>query len=97
MLLSRQVLLQSGSELHRRLSCFCLQVDVPRYTSGDVVCIMDDMAEVMKLQQEYGGWNEDMANVSCMILNVPCLYDMYVCVCVGGGGGGGDTSARSFD
>ena len=46
------------------LSCFCLQVDVPRYTSGDVVRIMDDMAEVMKLQQECGGWNEDMANVS---------------------------------
>jgi len=38
-----------------------VKVDVPQYACGDVVRIMDDMAEIRKLQQGHGEWNEDMA------------------------------------
>ncbi len=41
-----------------------MQADVPHYCSGDVVTVMDDLKEVMKMQQDHGGWNEDMALVS---------------------------------
>ena len=34
------------------------------FARGDVVSVMDDMAEVTKLQQGHGEWNEHMAMVN---------------------------------
>ena len=34
------------------------------FESGESVRIIDDMAEVMKLQSGHGGWNDDMGCVS---------------------------------
>lgn len=44
------------------------QADIPRFAPGDVVRIMDDLAEVAKLQKNHGGWNEEMASVSKLSL-----------------------------
>ena len=40
-----------------------MQVDVPRYRAGDAVRVMDDLAEVAKLQKNHGGWVEEMSDV----------------------------------
>ena len=40
-----------------------VQVDVPRYRAGDAVRVMDDLAEVAKLQKNHGGWVEEMSDV----------------------------------
>lgn len=45
-------------------------MDVPQYACGDVVRIMDDMAEIRKLQQGHGEWNEDMATVSVCVVDL---------------------------
>ena len=37
------------------------------FAGGDVVRVMDDMAEVTKLQQGHGEWNEHMAMVNHFI------------------------------
>ena len=34
---------------------------VPQFSSGDVVRILDDIAAVHKLQEGHGGWVDDMA------------------------------------
>ncbi len=39
------------------------QVDSPAHEIGDVVRVMDDMAEMYRLQKDHGGWNDDMALV----------------------------------
>ena len=44
--------------------CVCMQADVPRYKPGDVVRVMDDLAEVAKLQKDHGGWIDEMSDVS---------------------------------
>ena len=49
-----------------------VQVDVPRYQVGDAVRVMDDRAEVSKLQKNHGGWVEEMSDVStCNTTNRP--------------------------
>ena len=40
-----------------------LQVDVPSYEVGDVVRVIDAMAETYRLQQGHGEWIDDMALV----------------------------------
>ena len=40
-----------------------MQVDVPMFRAGDVVSIMEDRAEVSKLQKGHGEWNEEMTAV----------------------------------
>ena len=40
-----------------------LQVDMPSYEVGDVVRVIDDIAEVFRLQKGHGEWNDDMALV----------------------------------
>jgi E3 ubiquitin-protein ligase mind-bomb len=44
------------------------KVDVPMFESGDVVRMISDMAEVYRLQQGHGEWNDDMALVSGTLL-----------------------------
>lgn len=39
------------------------------FKPGDVVKIMDDRAEVTKLQKGHGEWNEDMQEVSYACFN----------------------------
>ena len=41
------------------------------YREGDVVRVLDDIAEVNRLQEGHGGWNDDIA-----------LVCVCVCVCV---------------
>ena len=44
--------------------CVCVvQVDLPVFEPGDVVRMISDMAEVYRLQQRHGEWNDDMALV----------------------------------
>ena len=43
---------------------FIAQVGIPRYQVGDIVRVMDDLAEVAKLQKNHGGWVEEMSDVS---------------------------------
>ena len=46
-----------------------MQVEVqPAFKPGDVVRIMDDRAEVTKLQKGHGEWSEDMLNVRGLLL-----------------------------
>lgn len=54
---------------------------VPQFSSGDVVRILDDIAAVHKLQEGHGGWVDDMALVSIYIygltegiLDISCSY-----------------------
>ena len=49
---------------------FFLQVDEPMFRPGDVVSIMEDRAEVSKLQKGHGEWREDMTAVSAWICNL---------------------------
>ena len=43
-----------------------LQVDIPSYVPGDVVCITQDIAEAIILQEDHGGLDDKMAEVqSC--------------------------------
>ena len=46
------------------LPCFILQVEGPDILPDDVVRVIDDMAEVHRLQKEGRGWHDDMALVS---------------------------------
>lgn len=46
---------------------------VPQFSSGDVVRILDDIAAVHKLQEGHGGWVDDMALVSIYIY----IYILY--------------------
>ena len=53
----------------------------PAFKPGDVVRIMDDRAEVTKLQKGHGEWNEDMLDVSLLSTpNLDCFLCMYVCI-----------------
>lgn len=40
-----------------------MQVDLPLFDAGDVVCVLDDLAELHRLQKNIGEWNDDMALV----------------------------------
>ena len=40
------------------------------FRAGDVVSIMEDRAEVSKLQKGHGEWREDMTAVSTWICNL---------------------------
>ena len=40
------------------------------FRPGDVVSIMEDRAEVSKLQKGHGEWREDMTAVSAWICNL---------------------------
>jgi len=42
---------------------FSLQVDGPMFRPGDVVSVMEDRAEVCKLQKGHGEWSEEMTAV----------------------------------
>ena len=42
---------------------------VPQFSSGDVVRILDDIATVHKLQEGHGGWVDDMALVSIFVFS----------------------------
>ena len=42
---------------------------VPQYGTGDVVKILDDIAMVHDLQEGHGGWVDDMALVSLLLLS----------------------------
>jgi len=51
------------------------------FARGDVVRVMDDMAEVTKLQQGHGEWNEHMAMVNHFItwlLYIFCTLTLYI-------------------
>ena len=53
----------------------------PAFKPGDVVRIMDDRAEVTKLQKGHGEWNEDMLDVSHLSTpNLDRLLCMTVCI-----------------
>ena len=39
------------------------QVDIPIFVPKQAVRVIDDLAEVVKLQKEHGGWLDDMSNV----------------------------------
>ena len=52
------------------------QVDVPVFEPGDVVRMISDMAEVYRLQQGHGEWNDDMALVSGYR---NCFLDVIIC------------------
>ena len=41
-----------------------MQADIPHYKRGDVVRVMDDLTEVVKLQKDHGGWNDAMSEVN---------------------------------
>ena len=40
-----------------------MQVDLPHYDIGDAVCVVDDLAELHRMQSNIGDWNDDMALV----------------------------------
>lgn len=40
-----------------------LQVDIPYFTPGDTVRVLDDIAKVHELQKETVGWVDEMALV----------------------------------
>ncbi len=44
---------------------------MPHHEVGEVVRIVDDIAEAYRLQKDHGGWNDDMALVR--ILHT-CIY-----------------------
>ena len=48
-------------------SPFIPQVEVPLYEVGDVVRVIDDIAEVFRLQKGHGEWADDIALV-CNVL-----------------------------
>ena len=41
---------------------FCIQVE--QFNTGDVIRVIDDIARVHDLQENHGGWVDDMALVS---------------------------------
>ena len=53
------------------LACLLMQVECPRFAPGDVIRVMDDREEMVKLQKGFGGWNEDMTDVNIIILGLP--------------------------
>ena len=40
-----------------------MQVDLPHFDIGDTVRVLDDLAELHRLQSNIGDWNDDMALV----------------------------------
>ena len=40
-----------------------MQVDLPHYDIGDAVHVVDDLAELHRMQSNIGDWNDDMALV----------------------------------
>lgn len=40
-----------------------MQVDLPHYDIGDAVRVVDDLAELHRVQSNIGDWNDDMALV----------------------------------
>ena len=40
-----------------------MQVDLPHYDIGDAVRVVDDLAELHRMQSNIGDWNDDMALV----------------------------------
>lgn len=40
-----------------------VQVECPPLERGEIVRVMDDCEEMVKLQRGFGGWNEDMTEV----------------------------------
>lgn len=40
-----------------------VQVDMPHFDIGDAVRVLDDLAELHRLQSNIGDWNDDMALV----------------------------------
>ena len=47
-----------------------VQAEMPSFSSGDVVRMLGDMAEVYRLQQGHGDWNDDMA----LVRGTYCIY-----------------------
>ena len=50
-----------------------LLFQVPQHSGGDVVRILDDIAVVHDLQEGHGGWVDDMALVSILIVDLLCV------------------------
>ena len=44
---------------------------MPSYEVGDVVRVIDDIAEVFRLQKGHGEWNDDMALVRVRSVTPP--------------------------
>ena len=44
----------------------------PDILPDDVVCVIDDMLEVHRLQKAGAGWNDDMALVSASVILSSC-------------------------
>lgn len=40
-----------------------MQVDLPHYDIGDAIRVVDDLAELHRMQSNIGDWNDDMALV----------------------------------
>ena len=58
---------------------------VRQYSVGDVVKVIDDMVKVHDLQENHGGWVDDIALVRCTmvvggvdVFSVPRLWDSLV-------------------
>ena len=52
-----------------------MQVEGPDILPDDVVRVIDDMAELHRLQSGSKGWDDDMALVSYVALSLPaCLH-----------------------
>ena len=57
-----------------------MQVEGPDILPDDVIRVIDDMAEVHRLQQNFGGWEDDMALVSVCVCVCVCLCRQCVCL-----------------
>lgn len=58
-----------------------LYFQVTQLSAGDVVRIVDDIATVHNLQENHGGWVDDMALVSAEQSRELHVY-IYECTCV---------------
>ena len=52
-----------------------MQADIPRLWPSQVVRVIDDMAEVMKLQVGHGEWRDGMENVSPIFTKLATRLD----------------------
>ena len=55
-------------------------MDVPIFIPKQAVRVIDDLAEVMKLQKDHGGWIDDMTNVTeFLIIIINSLICVHCC------------------
>ena len=58
----------------------CVQVEGPDILPDDVVRVIDDMAEVHRLQKDGRGWHDDMALVSFIPFKSLAISSIVLCV-----------------